>query len=82
MEIRKNTWMGMIRAEQKKKSSKNLISRYKTMNSEGKRAAYDELKSRGLSKDANMLRYGKLRKPTRRNVNPYSSLARGFRFKF
>jgi hypothetical protein len=68
-----NTWMGLIRQENRKSSTNSLIKRYNNMNTEGRKAAYDELRARGRTRDANLLRYRRLTKPSRRSSAIFGS---------
>ena len=72
MKIKKNTYMGQIRAITKEKSNDYLIKHYSECNAEGRKATYDELVSRGNKTTANILRYGRRTKPKakKRNLNP------------
>lgn len=61
--------MGMIRKEIEGNSTPYLKKKYHTFNTEGRKAAYDELVKRGEHREANLLRYGKVKKPVKKKTN-------------
>lgn len=62
--IIRGSFMGETRAVVMSRDTDALIKKYPEMNSYGKKATYDELRARGLTKQANQLRYGRATKPT------------------